>query len=140
MPAFAALNLADGLATPVSHSFGPDSIDSQGIATYVDRSTGIAVGYPVVSARLRKPLKGQQNRTYKLSVKVVVPTLEQTSASTSTGIQPAPTKAYDCSALIEFTLPERSVLQNRKDLNAFVKNYLANALHTSMIENLETIY
>jgi hypothetical protein len=53
---------------------------------------------------------------YKVTVKVVLPTLEQTSASTATGIQPAPTKAYDCTGIMEFLLPERSALWERDAL------------------------
>jgi len=139
MTAIAALTLNDGAATPVAHTFSPVNIDQAGVARWADRSGGIALGYPVVSFSLRQPTKGSRN--YRLTAKVVYPVLEQTSASTATGIQPAPTKAYDLAFNGEFILPERSTQQQRKDLLAFVKNYFANAsVMTAAVEQFESVY
>lgn len=139
MTAIAALALNDGQATPVSHTFSPVSIDVAGVARWADRSGGIALGFPVISFTLRAPTK--QSRNYKLTAKVVTPVLEVTSPSTATGIQPAPTKAYDITFNVEATLPERSTLQQRKDAYAFLKNFLANAtVMQAAIENFEAVY
>ncbi len=138
MSAIAALTIADGKATPVTRTFAPVNIDSQGVARFADRSGGIAIGFPMISQSLRAPANGAKN--YRLTVKVVVPVLEQTSPSTATGIQPAPTKAYDMAFTGEFIMPERSVLADRKDLLAFVKNYLANAVVTAAVNDFESIY
>lgn len=139
MTAIAALTLADGLATPVNHTFSPVNIDQAGVARWADRSGGIALGYPVVSFSNRMPTKGSRN--YRLMAKVVTPVLEQTSASTATGIQPAPTKAYDLIFTCEFVLPERSTLQQRKDLLAYAKNFLGSAaVVTPAVENFESVY
>jgi len=139
MTAIAALTLNDGLASPTAHTFSPVNIDQAGVARWADRSGGIALGYPVVSFSNKVPTKGSRN--YRMTAKVVVPVMEQTSASTATGIQPAPTKAYDLIFNSEFVLPERSTLQQRKDLLAFAKNYLANAtVITAAIENFESVY
>ena len=89
MAAIAALTLNDGAATPVAHTFGPLGIDQARIAKWQDRSGGIALGFPTVTFSMRQPSKASRN--FKLTAKVVVPTLEVTSPSTSTGIQPAPT-------------------------------------------------
>lgn len=138
MTAIAALTIADGKATPVNHTFSPVNIDQLGVARFADRSGGVALGYPVISQSLRSPAKGARN--YRLTVKVVLPVLEQTSASTATGIQPAPTKAYDLTFTGEFILPERSTLADRKDLLAYVKNYVAHAVVTSAVNDFESIY
>lgn len=138
MAAIAALTLADGQATPVNHTFNPVNIDATGVARWADRVGGIAIGYPVVSVSLRSPTK--DSRAYKLVIKVVSPTLEVTSPSTSTGIQPAPTKAYDCIFSGEMVLPERSTQAQRKDLLAFVKNMLANAVVTNAVNDFESVY
>jgi len=66
--------------------------------------------------------------------------LEQTSASTATGIQPAPTKAYDTFGYIDFVMHERSTLAERKDAIAYLRNALAHAVVTSAIESFEAIY
>lgn len=138
MTAIAALTLADGQATPVNHTFAPVRITQEGIAQYADRSGGIAIGFPAISVSMREPTKN--SRAYKLTMKVVVPTLEQTSASTATGIQPAPTKAYDNFCYIDMVMPERSTLQERKNLVAYVRNLLANGLVTAAVESYESIY
>ncbi len=138
MTAIAALTLADGQATPVNHTFAPVNIDQAGIAKWADRVGGIAIGYPTITYSLRQPNKG--SRSYKLTAKVVVPVLEQTSPSTATGIQPAPVKAYDLLANVDFVLPERSTLSQRNDLLAYVKNVLGNAIITSGVQNFESVY
>jgi len=139
MTAIATLTLADGQATPANHTFAPVNIDVAGVARWADRSSGIALGFPVISFSLRAPNKTSRN--YKLTAKVVTPVLEVTSPSTSTGIQPAPTKAYDITFNVEATLPERSTLQQRKDAYAYLKNFLANAtVMQAAVENFESVY
>lgn len=138
MSAIANLVLNDGAATPVAHTFSPVNIDALGIAKWADRVDGIAIGYPTVSLLMRQPNKVTRN--YKLSLKVICPTLEVTSPSTGTGIQPAPTKAYDTFATVEIVLPERSTKQQRKDMLAFLKNSLANAVITAAVEDFESVY
>lgn len=98
----------------VSRTLDPEGFQQPGVARWVDRSGGIAIGYPAITLAVRPPSKA--SRVYKVTAKVVLPTLEQTSASTATGIQPAPTKAYDCSCIMEFLLPERSALWERQAL------------------------
>lgn len=92
-------------------TYGPEGFQLPGVARWVDRSGGIAIGYPSFSMSVRPPNKG--SRIYKVTAKLVLPTLEQTSPSTSSGIQPAPTKAYDLTCVMEFMLPERSTLAER---------------------------
>lgn len=139
MTAIAALTLNDGAAAPVAHTFNPVNIDQAGVARWADRSGGIALGFPVVSFAMRNPTKA--SRSFKITAKVVTPVLEITSPSTGTGIQPAPTKAYDLIANVEFVLPERSTLAERKNVLAYLKNYLANAtVITAAIENFESVY
>jgi hypothetical protein len=144
MTAIAALTLADGQATPANKTFSPVNIDSTGVAKWADRSGGIAFGFNTVSMRLRTPVTNGRvssaDRVYRLNLKVNTPVLEVTSASTGTGIQPAPTKAYEPFANIELVLPERSTLQQRKDLLAYVKNLLSNAVVTQGVENFEQVY
>ncbi len=137
MAAIATVALQDGQTTPVSHNFDPVNIVAE-VAKWSDRSGGIALGMPAISFSVRNPTKS--SRAYKVTAKVVTPILEVTSPSTSTGIQPAPTKAYDLLANIEFVLPERSTLAQRKDILAYVKSFLANAVVTNAVNNFETVY
>ena len=136
MPAIANVSINNYAA--VSHTFNPVSIDSVGVARLVDKVGGIAVGFPGISQALRGPTKDSRN--YKLTVKVAVPTLEVTAPQSGSGFVPAPTKAYDVSAVVEIILPERSTLAERRDLLAYLKNYLAHANVTAAVESFETIY
>lgn len=98
----------------IDSTLNPEEINPQGVAAWVDRSVGYAIAYPRLTLSLRKPSKA--SRVYRCTVKLVIPTMETTSASTMTGINPAPTKAYDCTFIGEFFLPERSTLLERQTL------------------------
>lgn len=137
MPAFTALTINDGLATPVAHTFAQKTLIGTE-ATYVDRVGGITVGFPTVIVNSMPPTK--TSRLSKVRMKVVLPVLEVVNASTYNGITPAPTKAYDLTFDAMFFLPERCTLAQRKDILAYAKNLLANALTTSLVETQETIY
>jgi hypothetical protein len=140
MSARANIVINDGQATPVSHTFNPNSGDGNvagvSIIEYEDRSGGISVGFPRISVQTRRSSKSSRNQ--KVTFKVATPVLETVSNSTVSGIAPAPTVAYANLFVGEFILPERSSLDSRKDLLAFVKNLFANAVVTSAITDLES--
>jgi len=137
MPALATVNLTDAAATPVVHAFVPQSLTGP-LATYADQSGGIAVGYPKLTIQVVPPSK--TSRLNKVRMKLVLPVLETISNSTFSGIAPAPTKAYDMTADVQFFLPERSTLQNRKDLRAMLLDLMGEAVTTSVVETQESIY
>lgn len=137
MAAIAPITLPDGQTTPVNHIFAPVNIIDD-VARWADRSGGISVGFPVVTHSLRSPTKG--SRAYKLATKVVLPVLEVTSPSTGSGIQPAPTKAYDLIATVEIIMPERSTKQQRQDVLAYSKGVLSHAIIKAAVEDFESIY
>lgn len=139
MAAISSITLNDGQATPVAHTFNPDSIEN-GIATWLDRSGGIAIGYPSCTTSLRKPLKGSPKKIYQAQIKLTIPILEVTSPSTSTGIQPAPTRAFDMEFIGTFKLPERSAKTHRADVLAYAKSVLTTAVVKALIEDLENVY
>lgn len=136
MAAIAPLSVSDSV--PVVHTFAPVGIDQNLVATWQDRILGIALAFPTASVSLRRPTK--TNRNYKLVVRMIVPTLEVTSPSTMTGINPQPTLAFTIPATFEIVLPERSTLLQRKDAFALVKNLLANVNITNAVENFESVY
>lgn len=138
MPAIGNITINDGATTPVAHTFAPVGVDGS-LAEYADRAGGIPVGYGKITISVRGP-QNAVSGVYKVQVKVLVPTLDVTSPSTSSGIQPAPTVAYTTACMMDFLLPSRSSLQNRKDVLAYVKNLLGNTVITSVVENLESVY
>lgn len=138
MPAIAAMKLSSILAATLSttsatvgvdKTFDPEGFILPGVARWVDRSGGIAIGYPSVSLSLRPPSK--VSRVFKVTVKVALPTLDITSPSTMTGIQPQPSKAYECLCVMEFMLPERSTLAERSNLLSYVHSLFATTIQAS---------
>ena len=103
-------------ATAADKVYSPIGFDRNqpGVAKWVDRAGGIPVGFPSVTMSVREPTKA--SALYKVTVKLDLPTLEQTSPSTATGIQPAPTKAYSCQFVGEFLMPQRATSVERTAL------------------------
>jgi len=116
-------------AISVNKTFDPDVITPLGIARWVDRSSGIAVGFPSITLSVRKP--GPGSRNYKVTAVVNIPTLETLGTSTSSGILPANLVGYNCTARLEFTLPERSTTAERTNLLNMVRSALVATINAS---------
>lgn len=105
-------------------TFDPEGFVAPGVARWVDRSlstenpAGVAIGYPSITLSVRSPTKA--SRMYKVTAKLDLPTLDVTAPSTASGIQPAPSKAYSCAAILEVMLPERSTLAERQRLSCYL--------------------
>lgn len=146
MPAQAALTINDGQSTPAAHTFNPIGIQPvANLASYVDRSSGQAIGFGRVSLSLREPViakNGTQSaasRLYKVTAVINIPQLE-TLGTADSGLTPPPTLAYTTAARMEFMIPERASLQNRKDILAYAKNLLAQSVVTSLVQDLEPVF
>lgn len=147
-----ATHLTTSATVSVDKTFDPEGFILPGVARWVDRSGGIAIGFPSITMSVRPPTKA--SRVYKVTVKLNIPTLEVTSPSTATGIQPQPTKAYDCLCVMEFMLPERSSLAERQALFNHVQSLFATTINASdavptdatgtplkaAVENFEAVY
>lgn len=122
MSAIAPLVANDGKTTPIAHTFTPIKIDGD-TAIFADKSASYAVGFNRLDVTVRPPVMStpMSKRAYRVSFKLWLPTLEVTSPSTGTGIQPAPTKAYELFAETTFLVPERASKIERTDL--FVLHY-----------------
>ena len=137
MGQISTITLTDGASTPVARAFKPARRDGS-LYEYHNRANGIAAGYDKVFVEYRLPTK--QLKSTKVAFKLVTPTLEQTSASTATGIQPAPQKAYECIGKLEFVLPERSNQQDRKNVLTMLRDLIDEQLVTDAVETLDPIY
>lgn len=136
MANIANLVLADGQGTPVNKTFSPISADP-GLATWKDRTAGIALGMPTVTLGTR--LSNGTEGSFKTTARVILPVMEVISGSDG-GYTPAPKVAYQMLANLEIVCPNRSVLQNRKDIKAFIKNLLLDAVMTNAVENFEPVF
>jgi hypothetical protein len=140
LSAIANIVINDGQGTPVAHTFAP----AKTVADYAlleDRVAGVYIGYNKLTFSLTRP-KGATDvasRNLKLSVKIETPKLE-TLSNNSAGITPPPTVSYRPVVELNCTFPERCSLQDRKDLQAFIKNALSNAFVTDAFEKYELPY
>lgn len=129
MPAIAAMTINDGLATPVAHTFSPQSTTGAR-ANWADRSPSIPDGFRTISHELAEP---SGNRTVnKVTLGFKVPTVATIDGSD--------TVVRFNSAQVVLNLNPQSTLQERKDLLAYVSNTLANATVKTSVENLEPFY
>lgn len=140
MPAFSPISLEDAQPTPVAHVFAPEALsskDGKNIAVFVDRSSGVIVGY----WRLRSEFS-PRNSNGMIKVRYVIErvTLETLSNNTASGVNPAPKKAYTTTANLEFWVHERSTLQERKDIRTLLYFLTLNGGFQASIDNLETWY
>jgi len=131
----ALARLTTSATVGVDQTLSPEGISPLGVAKWVNRAVttpnplAVAIGYSTLTLSIRPPTK--TSRVFKVTVKLVLPTLEQTSASTMTGIQPAPTKAYDCTCIMEFMLPERSTLAERQTLYSSIASLFVRTINAS---------
>ncbi len=129
--------LTDAATTPVNRSYFPVT-QKENVLVWHDRTQAIAVGQNVLSLAQKVP--SANSPTYKMSWKLELPVLAQTSPSTGTGIQPAPSVAYKNLVSIDLVMHERSTLQERKDALAQVRDLIDEAIVTAQIENFDLIW
>lgn len=133
MATFADIILNDGLATPVAHTFKVKINDNR-MSTWEDRVNGIPLGYSVV-----KLTTSDTDTVRKVKISVAMPTLEAVSGANQAGFTPAATIAYIHRATLEFILPQRGTLAERKNLLAFLTNSLSNATIIGVIRDGDEI-
>ncbi len=137
--------LADAQGTPVNHTFVPLGPDKDGVFWFEDQSQASPVGYWRISYQLKRPPVAQAGqtsaqRTYRAVIGLHEPILENVTNNTVSGIAPAPTVSYVPRCFTEYVMPERSSLQNRKDLRKMNANLHAEAQLVSLVESLTMPY
>lgn len=137
--------LADAQATPVNHTFVPLGADKNSVFWFEDQSAASPVGFWKVSMELKRPQvaapgESSQNRTFRIKVGMHQPVLENVTNSTVSGVAPAPTVSYIPRCFVEFLVPERTSLQNRKDLRKMVYNLLNETQVVGMVETLQGVW
>lgn len=126
MPAIAAITLADGQAAPVNHTFTvarPQNGDSKP-SEWRDLTNTVRSQQVTLTGVLRKAT-GNQSRD-KVSMAVLLPIVRNNSAGVAETIDTA-------SCRIEFTLPNSLNAQERKDLLAYAKGFIANGQIPSLV-------
>lgn len=139
MPSIANLVLADGQASPVNHTFEvmTAQMGEDRPAVFMEKSAGSVNGYLQLTVLTRK---SKTNGSYKTLVKLALPTLETVTGSSPSGFAPAPAVAYTEFATLDITHPERSALQNRKDVLAYLASLFNHAEFKKVVHNIEPFY
>lgn len=131
--------LADGQTTPANKTF--DVFNAQygqeKPAMWQEKTAGSFAGFKQLSLLVKRSGSGKST---KVTALITDPTLAVTAPASGTGIQPSPVAAYTVIGKIEFTLPDDCSLQNRKDILAYVKNLMSNAILADAVHNLSPAY
>jgi len=129
MPAIAALSINDGQATPVAHSFSPVTTDGSK-AQWADRSPAIPSGFLTISHEVLPP--SGSRTTHKLQSGFMTP-----SVATVDSVDKV---VRYSSAQVTLNVHPDATLQERKDLLAYIKNFLDDSSVETSVYNLEPFY
>lgn len=142
MPQAANIVINDGASTPVAHTFTPMGKDEKGVFWFeqVTPAPTNPLGARRIGISISRPTNGNRlTGDARAVVSLFSPVLE-TLGTNAAGIVPPPTLAYQCTDRQQFTLPERSTSQERKDTRVLMKNLMDNALVVAVVEQLQAIY
>lgn len=129
MPAIAALSINDGLGTPVAHSFAPVTTNGT-VAKWADRSPSIPAGFRTISYEVTGP--NGTRTTNKLQSGFMIPTVAAVDGSDQV--------VRYSSGQVTLNIHPEATLQERKDLLAYMTNFMSNATVKSSVENIEPFY
>lgn len=135
MPQNTTITIKDGEATPLDHVFNPTKIDSNGVAAFQERTSGVPVGMPAITLSVRAPTKGSP--TYKVTGKLVIPKVVTVTGSDGKSITSVD---YENLANFSFVLSERSTKQERVNIRTLVSNALKNVSIAPTIDDLESFW
>lgn len=130
MPAIADIVLQDAAATPVNHTFGVVTTNGAK-ADWAERSSLTPAGYLGISHEIRKesPTGPKANRVVITGMFPVTQTVN--------GI---PTVTRYNSAKVELNFAQESTDQERKDVLAYMTNFLSNANVKTSVQILQPFY
>lgn len=128
MTALAVLTLNDGQATPVATPFSPTSIDSSGVAKWLDANATFDAKR-IITLSVQHP-KGN-SAVVRIKAKVLIPTMDPVVTTK---------KLAESYVNIEFVMSKLALAQQRKDLRAFTINLMAHAAMIAAVDSFEGQY
>lgn len=145
MPQAANIVIPDAQVTPVNHTFIPIGYDVKNIFWFEDQSQSNPSGFWRISVEVKRPGQAgsgtsSEGRTYRTRCGLHEPVMANITNSTVSGVLPAPQVAYIPRAFTEYVIPERSSLQERKDLSKMTPLLLQNSLIRNVVEDLQLLY
>lgn len=113
----------------VDTTMSPEGWKPGNVASWVDRSGGIPLGYKRFTFQLRPPARdAREGRLYKVSTKLYSPVLE--TIDPSVGIF-GPKLAYELQAHLDVLIPERATLAERTAFLSLVRSLLSDTINAS---------
>lgn len=134
MSLITTLVLKDGKATPVDHTFAPQTPQSSPTspAVWYESNSGSPLGYYQVTASVKFVQNGISKVRFKISLPVLATPTAGCCVDTTT-----PVVSYTQIADLAFSIPTNATLDNRKDLLAFAKNLLSTTMATEAVTLLQ---
>lgn len=135
----------NGAATPVAHTFTPLGPDANGVQWFEQATPAPANARAAarISVSAKRPkLAGTKalDGIAKVEFGMWLPSME-TLATSDSGITPPPTVAYELQARVTLFLPERSTVQDRKNLRMLMVNAIGlDAGLVDVIDQLRPMY
>lgn len=149
MAAVGNITINDGQATPVAHTYVPiGDTNRDGVWVFEEQLSALPpIAWPRITLSLKrpgpsKPGQNSSGRNARFTATLAVPTMETLGTSTIAGINPQPTVAYVTRVGPDGALlaPERSTMQERKNVRVLYANLLAHATVAGMIDSLSPLF
>lgn len=134
MASITSIVLPDAAATPVNHTFVPDSVKGD-TGNWANQAPSLPIGFETIGATLTNP--SGKSSVYRANLSMKLPVLKTT---TDSGGNSTTTVDYWMEFTGEFKIPQRSSLQNRKDLRKLVAGLLNDAQIIAIVEGLQHVY
>jgi hypothetical protein len=129
MPQLAAIAVADGAASPVTHTFSPTTSNGQKALLH-NRAASLPRGYESLNVEVTQP--GSATAAYRVIGSFLLPTVAS--------VEGLDTVVRQNKVDFTFNFSQDSTEQDRKNARVMLANLLANALITTVIEKLEPLY
>lgn len=129
MPAISNLTIKDGATTPADHTFAVNTTDGMS-ARWLEKSAGQSLGYMPLTMSVRMAKS-------PTAADVVEVTFTKPTISIVNGVA---TVAYKSSVSLRFNFSQQETDQGKKDIVAYVTNFLSNASAKAAIPALDPFY
>ncbi|UUW21283.1 MAG: hypothetical protein [Sanya fiers-like virus 15] len=135
MSAIANVILADGQSTPANHTFVPVNPQQGTVpAKWNEKTASTLQGYLPLTLRVTK-----MSQDTRVTARLEVPILASIPSNCCDPTN-VPKVAYTVLGEVTFRLPDVATLQDRKNILAYIKNFLATSVAVNAVENLETVW
>jgi len=124
-----AIAFTNSATVGYNKTFVPDGPIAPGVQQYSERSGSYPIAFPKYTISVTRPKAG--SRVFRIKEKVVVPTLNVTSPTTGSGIQPLPSVGYNCIMTREFVIPEAATAAEKLLFWSYVQSMNAYSIAAS---------